>query len=188
MPGPIKGLGHIAVNRYSWNFSLVSICSSAINCFLSSAVSFHWSPGCDAAESTTQQSLTLFPCIGQLRIFSSWEILHLSPILLPWFLLFLSPILIHFLWTLTSTPTLLPVRMYPTWRGPFFLSWLCSALHILFSPSCACWVFVPGMWLYSLLGFLVYNMWYEWFFAHSHKKIQCKSFLWFSGLLSRKTF
>lgn len=61
VPGPVKGIGHTAVNRYGRNVSLVSICSSAINCFLSSAVSFHWSPGHDAAESTAQQSLAPFP-------------------------------------------------------------------------------------------------------------------------------
>lgn len=155
MPGPIKGLGHIAVNRYGRNFSLVSICSSAINSFLSSAVSFHWSPGHDAAESTTQQSLPPFPCIGQLRIFSSWEILPLSPILLPWFLLFLSPILIHFLWTLISTPALLPVRMYPTGRGPLPFLVVLSAPRPLQSFLCllgvCSWdVALLTSWLFSI--------------------------------------
>lgn len=67
MTGPVKGIGHIAVNRYGRNFSL---CSSAINCFLSSAVSFHWSLGDDAAESTT------------LAVFDSFSLYWSTPDLL----------------------------------------------------------------------------------------------------------
>lgn len=124
LSGPVKGIGLIAVNRNSRNFSLVSIRSDAwiqLIVFLTFCVhfiasSFHqftltllipWVLRMMPLNACHQQSLTYFPCIGQLQIFFSWEILHVSLTL--YFYGFFSPI-ICFIWTLTSISTL------PTFR------------------------------------------------------------------------